>query len=294
MRKYGKQTAVRRAEDKGFYIILVLCLAAIGISGYVLFFAPSGEQDEGMDTAIYTPAGQAGMDDTEEDSLFTTAGGAEDIPLIQTPEEDVTAETETPDEASMDAADPAQQEVNAAVSDIPVDTPAAETEPETQETAAPSSVWVRPTAGDVIAAYSGDNLVYQETFEDWRVHAGTDYAGDSGARVYAVADGTVDLVEQDALWGTCITLSLADGRTAVYRGLSSTTKVKTGATVKAGDILGTVGESIPAEAAQGAHLHFEMTDANGAIDPETLFSEEAQKTAGEADVPIPSGIDVEE
>ena len=32
-------------EDKGFYIILALCVTAIGISGYVLFFA-EGEPEE--------------------------------------------------------------------------------------------------------------------------------------------------------------------------------------------------------------------------------------------------------
>lgn len=34
-------------EEKGFYIILFLCVAAIGISGYVLFFSPATDGEIG-------------------------------------------------------------------------------------------------------------------------------------------------------------------------------------------------------------------------------------------------------
>lgn len=266
MRKYGKQTAARSAEDKGFYIILALCLVAIGISGYVLFFAPSAQPDSSMDTPSYTGAAAS----SAAADGFTAVDGTADVPLPQD------AETE----------EPAQP----AAPDAPASAPA----PAAQTPQKP--VWVRPTAGEVLAAFSGDELVYQETFGDWRVHAGTDYAGSSGTRVYAVAEGTVDTVEKDALWGTCITLSLSDGRKAVYKGLADKTKVKTGATVKAGDVIGTVGESIPAEDAQGAHLHFEMVDGDSKVDPESILGGETQtkQTAAEAGEAIPSGIDVEE
>ena len=38
MNQERKRRILQFVEDKGFYIILALCVTAIGISGYVLFF----------------------------------------------------------------------------------------------------------------------------------------------------------------------------------------------------------------------------------------------------------------
>ena len=52
-----KKPILERAGDflagKGFYIVLFLCVAAIGISGYYLF---SSMQPDGPDTAVSGPA----------------------------------------------------------------------------------------------------------------------------------------------------------------------------------------------------------------------------------------------
>lgn len=45
MNQERKRRILQFVEDKGFYIILALCVTAIGISGYVLFFA-EGEPEE--------------------------------------------------------------------------------------------------------------------------------------------------------------------------------------------------------------------------------------------------------
>lgn len=248
MRKDGRHIAARAAQDKGFYIILVLCVAAIVISGYVLFFAPL-TNGASMDGVEYTP------DLPKQDTAWTpTAGEADDQTVVDT----VLPEATEPVIESTEPVEPTESEVPAE----PTVTPE-----ETQETAAP--VWVKPLDGAVVQAFSGDKLVYQETFGDWRVHTGTDYGASAGDRVYAVADGTVTEVTQDALWGTCITLQLSDGRTAVYRGLAEDAKVKKDSSVKAGDVLGTLASVVPAETEQGAHVHLEILDADGLpTDPE--------------------------
>lgn len=250
MRKDGRHIAARAAQDKGFYIILVLCVAAIVISGYVLFFAPL-TNGASMDGVEYTP------DLPKQETAWTpTAGDAEteDQTVVDT----VLPEATEPVIESTEPVEPVEEEV-----------PAEPEEPaeESQETAAP--VWVKPLDGEVVQAFSGDELVYQETFGDWRVHTGADYAASAGDRVYAVADGTVTEVTEDALWGTCITLQLSDGRTAVYRGLAEDPKVKKDSSVKAGDVLGTLASVVPAETDQGAHVHLEILDADGLpTDPE--------------------------
>ena len=40
-------------NGKGFYIILILCVAAVGISGYVLFFSGNSQED---DTLMSVPS----------------------------------------------------------------------------------------------------------------------------------------------------------------------------------------------------------------------------------------------
>lgn len=238
MQKSGKP-AHAAAEDRGFYIILVLCIAAIVISGYVLFFAPltGGASMESVEYTAEVP-----VSDTGDGEAAQAAADVTEEPLVDSvlPTEETEAETEPKPEAT--------------------DEPA-------EQTAGP--VWVKPLNGEVVQAFSGDELVYQKTFGDWRVHDGTDYLGASGTRVYAVADGEVTDVTSDPLWGACVTLNLTDGRTATYRGLAEGPKVKKGSTVKAGDVIGSVAAVVPAETAEGAHIHLELRDKDGVtVDPE--------------------------
>ena len=244
MRNMKKGPAAAFAEDKGFYIILFLCIAAIAISGYILFFTPASPKTEPLDTPVYEPTVAA-------DDITPVLGTQDDMPVAA---EDVPAEPEKPAEQQ-----PTQAET------VP------ETAPAVTQPTAPA--YVRPVAGEVFAPYSGDELVYQATFGDWRTHTGADYAADLGSRVYAITDGTVEDVFSDGLYGTCVTLNHADGLQTIYKGLAENVKVKTGQTVKAGDVLGTVDDTNEAEAAAAPHLHVEAIRGGEHIDPESLLTD---------------------
>ena len=271
----------QQKNDRGFYIILAVCLVVIVVSGYVLFFAPGAAQTGGMDETVYTPT------DTElTDGTAVVVLPDVDVPVqpVGEPEAQRKPETEPPEESETGAA---------SASDVPAAAPVEPVEP----------IWVRPVAGGVVKAFSGDTLVRDETLGDWRVHAGTDYAAEAGARVYAVSDGTVRTVETGTLYGTCVTITLTDGRTAVYRGLDEKVKVKTDSRVRAGDVIGTVGTKNAAEAAQSAHIHLELYEADETIDPEAVLGGKTGDGGkqGGAEAPIKadtsaeqSGIDVEE
>lgn len=126
---------------------------------------------------------------------------------------------------------------------------------------------VSPADTEPIRAFSGDELVYNETLGDWRTHNGADYAAAKGDKVHAVAAGTVAAVTEDALWGTVAEVKTLDGGTWRYCGLDKA-QVKTGDEVHQGDVLGTVG-TIPSEGEEASHLHLEYRDENGAYqDPE--------------------------
>lgn len=236
MRKSGKHTA---AANKGFYIILTFCAAIVAVSGYVLFH-PTSSPTDGV---TYTPQL------SREQTAWKPASEPTDT-AVEIPEEPVTASVSEP-----------------VIPETPPLEPTLDDNPDVVQTS--GEIWVKPVNGEVVQAFSGDNLVYQQTFGDWRVHAGADYQAKSGTRVYAAADGTVSEITTDDLWNTCVTLTLSDGRTVTYRGLDGKPKVKQDSTVKAGDVIGTIAAVLPAETAEGAHIHVELRDKDGVLlDPE--------------------------
>ena len=257
MRKIKEQVRALTA-DAGFYIILLICLSVICISGYVLFFSGTGE-DSGT-AMLVTP--------TVGEPIFTVPPGeavVTEVPAVQTVHEDETA-----------------KEMQETIL------------PEAEETAAeePAPIWIRPVNGEILRPFTTDSLLYDETMGDWRTHSGVDYAAENGTRVYAIGDGTVETVTTDALHGTQLTLQLKDGRIATYRGLAEKVKVREGAAVRTGDVIGTVGaDAVPSEAALGSHLHLEVMDGEHYVDPEAVLSGEARISSAElAEQPV-LGVD---
>ena len=58
---------------------------------------------------------------------------------------------------------------------------------------------VSPLNGQVVEAFSVDQLVYSETLGDWRTHDGVDIAAAQGTSVLAASSGTVVSVTDDPL-----------------------------------------------------------------------------------------------
>lgn len=260
MQKNSRRQTV--AQNRGFYIILTVCAIAIAISGYVLFFAPISNTAS-MDSVEYVPDLPQTTWEPEEDVLQDPVDNLlDDEESLQTDSLlDDTVITETSDEIIEPTIEETEETTTPVISEQPE---------KVEETASTNTVWVRPAEGEVSQAFSGTKLIYQETFGDWRVHTGTDYAGNAGDHVYAVQNGEVTDITNDSLWGSCVTIKLSDNRTAVYRGLNEDVKVKVNSKVSAGDVIGTIAELVPAEANQSAHLHFELLDADGVpVDPET-------------------------
>ncbi len=257
MRKMTRSSATL-SEDRGFYVILLLCLAAIAAAGYVLFFTPAGSQTEPLDTAVFEPT-------VTPDDFQPVLGQFDDTPVTANDDAAAAASDETAPETSVSAAD-GTQAATAAASGAAEDTAR-------EALAQPSApAFIRPVAGALSEPFSGDELVYQQTFGDWRTHTGADYSTELGARVYAITDGKVSDVSNDTLYGTCVTLDHADGLQTVYKGLGAKVKVHKGDRVKAGDVLGMVDDTNVAEASAGPHLHVEAIQNGTHIDPETLFS----------------------
>ena len=116
------------------------------------------------------------------------------------------------------------------------------------------------TVGNVIKEWSADVPVFSDTMEDYRVHMGIDVEADIGSPVYAVADGTIESVEFHPMMGQTVTIHHADGYKTVYQNMQTAVPdgIEAGASVKAGDEIGYIGDTALIEISEEPHLHFEM------------------------------------
>lgn len=198
-------------RDKGYYIVLVLCVAAVGISGY-LYFSQSA-----------------------------------------TPEGEATAAAAMEQEASIQPSDTPESVVS-------------ETQP-VQETLSLQ----RPIAGEVVETFSTEQLAYNVTTQDWRVHNGVDLAAALGADVCAAAGGIVSATYEDDLLGHVVEITHEGEYRTRYCNLAPEICVQVGDEVVSGALIGTVGSSAKLEVAQEPHLHFEVYCGDTLLNPEAYW-----------------------
>lgn len=130
--------------------------------------------------------------------------------------------------------------------------------------------FVYPAGKKIVKDYSGSVAVKSKTMNDWRVHSGIDFAAEKGQEIKAVQSGAVLAVYNSSLWGTIVEIDHGAGIVARYCGLGEKLKVNANDVVEAGQVIGYV-SSIPVEAADGIHLHLEVTKDGATTDPLSLF-----------------------
>ncbi len=136
-----------------------------------------------------------------------------------------------------------------------------------------------PANGTLTNKHDPELQVFSPTMQDYRVHLGIDIQTEENAPVYAAADGTVSKIWSDTLMGYCVAIKHAGNCVTVYKNLAATLPqgIAEGVSVRAGQLIASVGNSAMVEVADEAHLHFEMTVADLAVDPLEYFSEESLK-----------------
>ncbi len=159
---------------------------------------------------------------------------------------------------------------------LPLQTPA--TEPNGTNSAEPPADSVPemslPVQGKLAKRHSVDVQVFSQTMQDFRVHLGIDVATSAGADVRAAADGVVKKIWEDPMMGWSVALEHSGECVTVYKNLSAelAAGLAEGASVKQGQLLGTVGDSALLEIADEPHLHMEMTVKGIQVDPLDYFS----------------------
>lgn len=236
MNKNSSRTAAF-FKSKGLYLVLAGCVLTAALASW---------------NAINNMRGSL---ESQQQSI--SGGGANewDAPVVQ----DQSGEKIAPDSSAQPSGDsssslPAEQPQELSEQDELVDVQ--------------GPYFALPLGGEIIAQFSDNELVYHKTLADWRTHNGADIAGQPDTAVAAAAAGRVTKVYNDALWGTVVEQT-SGGLTLRYAGLDKDVAVKVGDEVSLGQTIGRLGE-IPAEAEHGAHLHFEVKDANGYKNPVSL------------------------
>lgn len=131
---------------------------------------------------------------------------------------------------------------------------------------------VAPLVGEEVAAFSVDELTYNETLGDWRTHDGIDIAAEVGTQVIAACSGVVTAVRDDDMMGTLVTIAHDDGYETTYANLRSSPGVGEGQYVSAGEVIGAVGSSSIAEFSMPAHLHFSVSKDGVPCDPKEFLN----------------------
>jgi len=123
--------------------------------------------------------------------------------------------------------------------------------------------------GQIAKDFSIDALVFSATLKDYRVHTGVDIAAPKGTAVRAYADGTIAEIKKDPFYGNTIIIEHSSGLQTIYMNLAADIpqNVSVGAAVKAGDVIGAVGDTAIIESADEPHLHFEVKLGSEFIDP---------------------------
>ena len=210
---------------KGFYIVLFLCAAVIGLSAWMMATGKEAMEDLNAINGMNFDANRV------ETIIIPPASEAEDI-----------LPASAPDKENLSIGGSSAVQVW--------------NDEDIKAVEAPLYIW--PLQGELERSHNLDQLSYDVTLRDWRTHNGIDICAPLGSSVSAVAAGSVLSVEQDSLYGTVVSIEHTDGTVSVYANLADMPTVSEGDWVECGEIIGSVGSTALCEIGQGTHLHFAM------------------------------------
>lgn len=231
-------------SGKGYYIVLFLCAAVIGVSAWTLL----------------SPGERA----VESHTVVTVTAKPSPMPTPVPTQQAEETVWDVPEDAQEVIAEPVAPEVQAQ-EPVTQEQPEPASEPQ-QADSAPVN-WIWPVYGQIEQRYAMTELVYDKTMADWRTHDGIDIESTLGTQVLAAADGVVSEIYTDDLLGTTVVLEHGGGLETVYSNLAELPTVSVGQSVSVGDTIGSVGTTAIGEAGLVYHLHFAMRANGQSVDP---------------------------
>ena len=232
--KINKQSIKGFFQKQGLYVLIFLCVVAAGITAIVAWPGPS-PQDQISDS--------------------DTGAAVIEGPTLEEQLAIIEAENESPMPS-----EPAEPEEEASA--------------DKEDTVAANNgsgriALKKPVEGQVINAFSGNELVYFASLNIWATHNGVDIQAEQDGDVVAALSGTVADVYANEADGGVVVISHSDNTETLYAGLNEIVIAK-GDKVNTGDKIGTVGE-MPKELDLSYHIHFEYMVDGTWKDPEDFF-----------------------
>ena len=208
---------------KGFYLVLAVCMAAMGMAVYSALDA--------IDPV--SPQENSSIQESVPEEL-------ESFP-VEEEEEKQEIEEEKP---------------------LPK-----ESEPVENEGVA--TFFMLPLNGEIIKHFDNEHLQYSATYNDMRLHTGTDIKPESTKDVISAGDGSVLSVEENTVLGNVVTIDHGNTVTIRYCGVEGIT-VSAGDTVFAGQVIGQVG-TVTNECNDEEHIHIEVFKSSKPVNPAEFF-----------------------
>ena len=130
----------------------------------------------------------------------------------------------------------------------------------------PTGSFIWPTTSTVITSPYGPRI-HPVTGQVGKMHSGVDIGAGAGEPVYAADSGSVVLAGVNGGYGNCVMIDHGNGYITLYGHMSSIA-VSNGQSVSQGDIVGYVGST---GISTGPHLHFEVRQNGGTVNPMSFF-----------------------
>ena len=218
-------------QDKGVYLVLLLCVAAIGLAAAAAYLPPRDQPQPAEELAESAEQVSHSKDQT--------------LTALLTPSPSPTASP-------------------APVADItpqPSPSPKASATPQREKVPA-------PVEGKLQWRFAVNELIYSRTLDQWMTHRGIDISAPKGTEVRCPWAGTVEEIYEDDSLGVTVKVAHSGGLCSLYSNLRSDCPVKEGALINTGTVIGYVGETAIAECSDPAHLHFELLKDGEPVNPE--------------------------
>lgn len=270
-------------DKKGFYIVLTLCIAIVGVTAALITTKNISSTDNYKKGEIIT------------DDMASNISTEDESSAVSVPQDFGRADkTSTDAPKAVGKATPAKQdskltsepkktnsgkEPNKSAEPSNSDNTTKKASTDSSEAGnsnkAKSKSFSMPVFGEISFEYAQEKLVYSKTLDEWRSHAGIDLKASRGTPVKVVADGVVTEIKNDPRLGITIIVDHLDGLKTVYANLASGDMVSPNQKVKQGEVLGSVGNTAVFESAEPEHLHFEVLKNNKNVNPSDYLPNKA-------------------
>ena len=262
----------------GSYIALALCIMAVicfatygAVRNVFDIGAPLPVTD---DLPVFPSPKTDELPSTQVISPETSGNITEDIPVIAPSTTETTPMTKDPSEQKGEEQIPSVKDNEDGEDTEKTNSENDDTIPVVGENT-DRIKYISPVNGNVIKDFSGEELVFSVTMNDYRTHSGIDIACSVGEAVKCFSDGIIVNIEETPLMGNTVTIDHGDGLISRYSNLSHIYPggIEVGTEVSMGDIIGGVGESALVECGEEPHLHFEVSKNGTEVDPLSFYED---------------------